>query len=194
MHTSGTRAASTCISPSTMISGRRCLTIFVASLTLSTFGWRAEPAVENESMAMRGSIPNRLAVSAVSIAMSASSCELGSIITAQSANRSSLSSQIMKKNPDILWNISLVLMIFRAGRMVSAVENVVPEIIPSASPSCTIMVPKVLMSLVISFRATSSGVLPLRISTYLFIKDSKCSLVFGSITSTFAQLILSPIS
>ena len=78
----------------------------------------------------------------MSSAISARSCASGSTVMAASANRSSLFSNTMKNIPETLWNLSSVLIICRAGLIVSEVENVVPDTSPSASFSWTIIVPK----------------------------------------------------
>jgi len=140
--TSGTRAASTCISPSAITFLWANLNIEAALFTLSAFGWSADPFVEKERNAIRGSIPNIFAVSAVSSAMSTRSCASGSTVMAASAKSSNLFSKTMKKIPETLWKRSSVLIIWRAGRIVSDVENVVPLTIPSTSSSWTIIVPK----------------------------------------------------
>ena len=83
--TLGTRAASTCISPSTSRSGRRAWTYRVASTTLSTSGSAALPLVENESIATRGvSSRNIRHESAAAMAMSANWLALGLGTTPQS--------------------------------------------------------------------------------------------------------------
>mgnify|MGYP003968814813 CR=1 FL=1 len=71
--TFGTRAASTCISPSQITSGYSCLNIFTACRTRSTLGWFADPFVENDRKATLGSTPNAFAVFTVSSAMSTKS-------------------------------------------------------------------------------------------------------------------------
>jgi len=63
-------------------------------------------------------------------------------VIAASANKRSRFSRTMKKIPETVWNRSSVFIIWRAGLIVSAVENVVPETIPSASSVWTIIVPK----------------------------------------------------
>ncbi len=109
--TSGTSALSTCSSPSIINSGCRSFAMAKASFILSMDGSWAEPFVENERKAIRGSIPNFFAVSAVSEAMSARSCEFGLIVIAASANTRMRFSSTIKKIPDTLWNFSFVFMI-----------------------------------------------------------------------------------
>jgi hypothetical protein len=99
-------------------------------------------------MATRGSMPQRtLAVSAEAMAIWASSASVGLGMTAQSAKTNmpwspmSQSGTIMMKELETMLIPGLVLMICRAGRMVSPVECRAPETSPSASPLWTIMVP-----------------------------------------------------
>ena len=76
-------------SPSIASSGWRALAILKASRTFSIWGCAAEPLVENESRATRGSVSRKArAFSAVASAISASSCAVGSGTTAQSAKSS----------------------------------------------------------------------------------------------------------
>ena len=84
---SGTTAVSACISPSTIRPGSRALTIAVARRTLSASGWCVLPKLEKESMATRGSMSKRRAISAVVMAISARSSAVGSIFTVQSARK-----------------------------------------------------------------------------------------------------------
>ncbi len=82
--TDGSTAASYWIGPSIIRSGRRSRTSSVASRTLSTSAPEPESPVEYESMAIRGSTPNRAAVAADWMAMSASCSASGTGLTAQS--------------------------------------------------------------------------------------------------------------
>ena len=77
-------AASYWIGPSTERSGLRRRTISVASRTRSTSAPAPDSPVEYESIAIRGSTPNRAAVAADDIAMSASWSAVGFGLTAQS--------------------------------------------------------------------------------------------------------------
>ena len=86
-------------------------------------------------------------VSAEAMAIWASSASVGAGMTAQSAKMNmplspySQSGTIMTKELETMLIPGLVLMIWRAGRMVSPVEWSAPETRPSASPLWTIMVP-----------------------------------------------------
>ena len=66
---SSTTAASACISPSIVMSGRRPFTISTARLTFSDSGCLADPKLENESIATRGLIDSRRTKSAVRMAV-----------------------------------------------------------------------------------------------------------------------------
>src|SRR3954463_16479412 len=81
--TPASTAASYWIGPSTESSGARSRTSPVAARTRSTAAPAPDPPVEYESIATRGSTPNRRAVSAEEIAMSASCSAVGSGFTAQ---------------------------------------------------------------------------------------------------------------
>ena len=98
--------------------------------------------VEYESIAIRGSTPNRAAVAADWTAMSASCSASGSGLTAQSPYTSTLSARHMKKTEETIEASGFVLMISKAGRIVAAVECTAPDTMPSARPSWTISVPK----------------------------------------------------
>lgn len=91
---------------------------------------------------MRGSMPNCAAVSADEMAMSASWSAVGSGFTAQSPYTSTRSASAMRKTDETTETPSVVLMISKPGRMVCAVVCAAPETMPSARPSCTIIVPK----------------------------------------------------
>ncbi len=82
--TEGSTAASYWIGPSIRRSGRRARTSSVAARTLSTSAPDPELPVEYDSIAIRGSTPNRAAVAADCVAMSASCSASGSGLTAQS--------------------------------------------------------------------------------------------------------------
>ena len=140
--TCGSIAASYWIGPSTSRSGRRSRTSLVAAATFSTSAPAPELPVEYDSIATRGSMPNRAAVSADEMAMSASWSASGSGLTAQSPYTSTRSASSMKKTLEATETPGTVRMISKAGRMVAAVVWVAPETMPSAWPVCTIIVPK----------------------------------------------------
>jgi hypothetical protein len=98
--------------------------------------------VEYESIATRGSMPKRAAVSAEDSAMSASCAASGSGLTAQSPYTSTRSASSIRKTLEATDTPGTVLMISKAGRIVAAVVWVAPETMPSARPVCTIIVPK----------------------------------------------------
>ena len=85
-------------------------------------------------------MPNRAAVSAAETAMSASCSAVGSGTTAQSPYTSTRSSRHMKNTDDTIEVPGVVRMISNAG--VIAVVWAAPDTMPSASPTCTIIVPK----------------------------------------------------
>ena len=74
--------------------------------------------------------------------MSASCSAVGSGFTAQSPYTSTRSCRAMRNTEETIFAPGLVLMISKEGRMVWAVECTAPETMPSASPICTIIVPK----------------------------------------------------
>ncbi len=105
--TEGTIAASACISPSILRSGRFSFASFVASLILSTSSLFALPYVEYESIAIFGSAPTRFSNDfADDIAISESSSAFGLTLRAASANKnvpfspSSQSGTTSMKNAD----------------------------------------------------------------------------------------------
>jgi hypothetical protein len=51
-------AVSACISPSTMSVGSRLRRMSTARATFSASGWRTDPKFENDSIAIRGVMPN----------------------------------------------------------------------------------------------------------------------------------------
>ena len=93
-------------------------------------------------MAIRCSIPNRAAVRAEEIAMSASSAAVGSGLTAQSPYTSTRSARHMRNTDDTTSTPGTVRMISKEGLIVCAVVCAAPLTMPSASPRCTIIVPK----------------------------------------------------
>ena len=119
------------------------------------------------------------------------SCASGSIVIAASAKSSRRFSNTMKKIPETLWKRSSVLIIFRAGRIVFLVENVVPETMPSASSMWTIIVPKKLIpsGLFRSFVACAFVVksFPFRSSKSSFAYFSVSFDFFGFIIFTSSQ-------
>ena len=92
-------------------------------------------------MATRGSTPKMRAVSAELMAISASCCAVGFGFTAQSPKTSTRSFRHIRNTLDTMDAPGLVLMIWKAGRMVWAVVLMAPETMPSAWPLKTIMVP-----------------------------------------------------
>ena len=143
-----TSAASACISPSTFSSGACSCTSFTALATLSTFSCLAEPFVEKESIATRGSRPSSaLPVCAEAIAISASCSLVGSMFTAQSPNTSTpsspyfLSCTSIRKQEETVLMPGAPLMICSAGRSTSPVVLIAPATIASASPILSIIVP-----------------------------------------------------
>ena len=84
---SGMRAVSACISPSIIRSGAFCLTISVARAIFSDSGIRADPKLENDSMAIRGWILKACATLAAPMAISANCSAVGLTFTVVSANR-----------------------------------------------------------------------------------------------------------
>ena len=87
-------------------------------------------------------MPNRAAVSAAETAMSASCSAVGSGTTAQSPYTSTRSSRHMKNTDDTIEVPGVVRMISNARVIVWAVVWAAPDTMPSASPTCTIIVPK----------------------------------------------------
>ena len=106
-------------------------------------------------------MPKIRAVSAELMAMSANSVAVGLGLTAQSPNTSTRSFRHMRKTEDTMDAPGLVLMNSKEGRMVWAVVLMEPETMPSASPLCTIMVPKKLGSSMMSLAC--SRLMPLRL-------------------------------
>ena len=144
--TAGTSAASACSSPSIFSVGSMVFATFVASITLSTTSCVAEPFVEKEHIATRGSAKpaTDFAVCAAHTAICPSWLASGTGVTATSANTStpfspySGLSVIISMAPDTHEMPGAVLMICSAGRRVSPVVESAPEICPSA-PSDLIM-------------------------------------------------------
>lgn len=178
--TDSTRAASPWSSPSMMVeqlepyfSRSFCFANFVASTIRLVDELEAEPLVEYDNNATRGSMPKVCAVSALSIAISASSSAEGNSTIPQSEKINALSSNTIKKTLDIKETPILAFIICNAGVIVSFVEWVAPATNPSASPLCTNIVPKK-RSFLISSRASPS-VMPLcwRSSKYCCVYDSK---------------------
>ena len=164
--TLSTNAASACNSPSSCRSGAISFASFVASATLSTNSCFALPFVENESIATRGSMPAiARAVSAVEIAISANCFASGFGFTAQSANSRKpfsprcLAGVNIRNAPLTIEQPGLVLRIWNAGRIVSAVVPRAPANSPSASPALIIRQPRYSGSC--AFFAASSSVMPL---------------------------------
>ena len=158
-------AASACSSPSRANSGAISLASLVASDTLSTSSCLALPLVEKESIATRGSMPAiARAVSAVEMAISASCFASGFGFTAQSAkSRNPFSPRCLagvniRNAPLTMEQPGLVLRIWKAGRMVSAVVPRAPASSPSASPALIIRQPRYKGSC--AFFAASSSVMP----------------------------------
>ena len=147
--TSGTSAASSCISPSSSRLGASSRAIRVACCTFSTSACFALPFVEKDSSATRGSpMPHSVrAVSAAATAMWASSSAVGQGMTTQSAYTSRPSSprlrfgHSIKKLEDTTFMPGFVRMICSAGRSMSPVVCAAPDTSPSASPCLTIMMP-----------------------------------------------------
>mmetsp|Transcript_75607 Transcript_75607/g.214193 ORF Transcript_75607/g.214193 Transcript_75607/m.214193 type:complete len:305 (+) Transcript_75607:307-1221(+) len=138
--TLGTIAASSCSSPSQVRPGRRCLSRGRASRTLSTAGSEAEPLVLNESSATRGSRSANSAekFEAARSAISASSCELGLTITAQSAKKSgSRPGGTITKKLLILEMPFFMPTICTANRTTSPEEVTAPDTLPWATPPDT---------------------------------------------------------
>lgn len=154
----------------------------MAARTLSTSAPDPDSPVEYDSIAMRGSMPNCCAVAADEIAMSASCSLVGSGITAQSPYTSTRSASAMRKTLDTTVTPGFVLMISNDGRMVCAVVWAAPETMPSASPRCTIIVPKYETSVTVS--AACASVMPLcaRSRAYSVAKRSTISGSVGLIT------------
>ena len=140
--TSMSMAASYCSGPSSSSSGARSLAMRVASMTFSTSAPLPDEPVEYDSMATRGSMPKMRAVWAELMAISASCSAVGLGFTAQSPKASTRSFRHIRNTLDTMEKPGLVLMNSNAGRMVCAVVLMEPETMPSASPLCTIMVPK----------------------------------------------------
>ena len=146
--TFSTSAASSCSSPSSIRSGAISLAMRVASCTLVTLSCLAEPFVEKDSIATRGSMPaSARAESAAPSAMFASASASGSMLTAQSAKIITPSSPYalfghsIRKQEETVLMPGLDLMICSAGRSMSPVEWIAPETRPSASPALTIITP-----------------------------------------------------
>ena len=147
MPTAATSAASACSSPSMARLGHRVFTIRSASRILSMRSCSAEPFVEKESKATRGSVcKNVRAFSAVVRAISANSSAEGSGTTPQSAkNIAPLSPKtapprggtIMRKKLETSLLPGARPIARSAARIVSAVEFVAPPTDPSASPTAT---------------------------------------------------------
>ncbi len=115
-----------------------------ASATLRDRGWSALPRVENDSRATRGGAArNVAALSAVRIAISASSAAVGSGLTPQSAKISRPWSPISVRGVTISMNDDTFFTPARtpipriAARSVSAVVDRAPATIPSNWPEAT---------------------------------------------------------
>ena len=133
-----------------------------AFVTLSTIGCDALPFVEKDNIATLGSRPTTLAaVAAVALAISANCSAFGSGITAQSANKirplsPNLPSAVSIINADeTVFIPGAVLITWIAALKTSEVGEFEPATNPSASPSLTIIQPKNLGSVSISFLASS---------------------------------------
>ena len=147
----GTIAASNCISPSILMpaSAKRGFASSTAFWTFSTSGPPAEPFVENERYATRGSLPVRSRyVCAVARPMSTSCSAVGSGITAQSPNASTSSPDAVgvlrsrMKQLDAVLTPFCVPSVWKAARSMSPVEAIEPATRPLTRPSFTIMPPK----------------------------------------------------
>ena len=149
--TAASAAASYWIGPSTSSSGARSRTSAVAARTFSTSAPEPDSPVEYDSIAMRGSMPNCVAVAADEIAMSASCSRRrvgddGAVAVDEHAvgERHQEHATRRPRRP------GLVLMISNAGRIVCAVVCAAPETMPSARPRCTMSVPKYETSVTVS--------------------------------------------
>ena len=145
--TCGTSAASAWSSPSAASSGARAFRMRNASRIFSTRAWLAEPLVENDSIATRGSASsNTRAFSAVARAISASSSAFGSGTTAQSAKR--IAPAAPQSNParcgmtrtkklETSFAPGARPIPCSAARTVSDVVLAAPPTVPSTSPAAT---------------------------------------------------------
>mmetsp|Transcript_19763 Transcript_19763/g.42941 ORF Transcript_19763/g.42941 Transcript_19763/m.42941 type:complete len:332 (+) Transcript_19763:1351-2346(+) len=127
-------------------------------------------------MATRGSTPKAAAVSALTMAICASSSLVGCTLTAQSPYTSTRSGRHMKKTEETRVETPGSFRTCIAGRMVAAVVWMAPDTMPSASPQCTIITPNVLTSLL-----TMSAAAP-RDGAFLPRASTKAAAYFSSLS------------
>ena len=133
-------------------------------------------------MATRGVMPNARALSALWMAMSASSSAFGLGLMAASPYTSTCSGISMKNTLLTSFEPGAVLMSCSAGRTVFAVVWMAPETRPSTSPSASIMVPSTTVSS--SCASACGAVRPLLLRSSTIGATYSARMVSGSRTSS----------